>query len=251
MVVASPSLFLIVVGTFRAYYNGIVVPGQAMSITCTLLIQMALTTVQGVLPVGARLEFLAPGSPDRQIAKVDDKGAYSIALNIALAAGRFEVTLVTASGKRNTAMVAIPVSGAVINAQPEEKSKTVVSGQEYDLLADWRVVDKARHGVGPVKVALEAELSNGRTEKLSVWALSGFGDEEKETDGAFDTTPDGRVLFRVRESRFRPDRVVALRVKVEAAGRAPFELRLPPVLEFSSSGHFHAVYPEQYEMILP
>lgn len=218
-----------------------------MSIICTVLIQMALANVHGVLPAGSRLEFLAPGSPDRQSAKSDEKGAYSIAL----AAGRYEVTLIAASGKRTTAMVSIASSGTEINAQPEEKSKSAASGQEYDLLADWRVVDQAKHGVGPVKVALEAELSNGRTEKLSVWALSGNGDEEKETDGAFDTTPDGRVLFRVRESRFRPDRVVALHVKVEAAGHAPLERRLPPVLEFSSSGHFHAIYPEQYEMILP
>ena len=222
-----------------------------MSIICTLLIQLALTTVHGALPAGARLEFLAPGSSDRQTAKADDKGAYSMAL----AAGRFEVTLVAASGKRSTAMVSIPSGGAEINAQPQtepgEKSKSAASGQEYDLLADWRVVDKAKNGAGPAKVALEAELSNGRTEKLNVWALSGLGDEEKETDGGFDTTPDGRVLFRVRESRFRPDRVVALRVKVEVAGHAPLEQRLLPVLEFSSSGHFHAVYPEQYEMILP
>jgi hypothetical protein len=222
-----------------------------MSIICTLLIQMALAAVHGVLPLGARLDFLAPGSPDRQTAKANEKGVYSIAL----AAGRFEVTLVTASGKRITAMVSIPSAGAEVNAQAQtelgEKSKATASGQEYDLLADWRVVDKAKRGVGPVRVALEAELSNGRTEKLSVWALSGLGDEEKETNGGFDTTPDGRVLFRVRESRFRPDRVVALRVKVEAAGHAPVEQRLLPVLEFSASGHFHAIYPESYEMILP
>jgi len=222
-----------------------------MSIICTVLIQLALATVHGVIPAGTQLEFLAPGSPDRQVARSDARGAYSIAL----AAGRYEVTLIAVSGKRTTAMVSITATGAEINAQAEEKSKVAPSAQEYDLLADWRVVeknaDKTKHGVGPVKVALEAELSNGRTEKLSVWALSGNGDEEKETDGAFETTPDGRVLFRVRESRFRPDRVVALHVKVEAPGHAPFEQRLLPVLEFSASGHFHAIYPEQYEMILP
>jgi hypothetical protein len=218
-----------------------------MSILCTLLIQLALATVHGIIPAGVRLEFLAPGSPDRQIAKRDDKGAYSLPLT----PGRFEVTLVTASGKRNTAMVSIPAAGAEINAQPEEKTKAAASGQEYDLLADWRVVDKAKRGVGPVKIALEAELVNGRTEKLSVWALSGQGDEEKETDGWFETTPDGRVLFRVRESHFRPDRVVALHIKLAAAGHAQFDQRLAPVLEFSSSGHFHAIYPETYEMILP
>lgn len=209
---------------------------------------MTLATVHGSLPTGARLEFLAPGSTDRQIAKSNSKGLYSITLP----PGRYEVTLISASGKRVPAMYNVSGAGAEMNAQPEEKSKSSASGQEYDLLADWHVVDSAKKGIGPVKVTLEAELTNGRTEKLSLWALSGLGDEEKPAEGMFQTdTPDGRVQFRVREARLNAERVAALRVKVEVAGHPAVERRVVPVLEFSSSGHFHSIYPESYEMIVP
>jgi hypothetical protein len=220
-----------------------------MTIICTLLMQIALATtkaaVHGTLPAGAKLEFLTPGSPDRLTAQAGEKGAYSIVL----VPGRYELTYVT--GTRRVAAMVWIAGDTEINGLPEAKGKVEnASGQEYDLLADWRVVDKNKRGVGPSRVALEAELSNGRSEKLTLWALSGIGDEEKETNAPFETTPDGRVLFRVRESHLRSDRVTAMRVRVEAPGHPPLILRIQPVLEFAETGHFHAVYPEQYEMIL-
>ncbi len=206
--------------------------------------------MHGVLPTGARLEFLAQGSPDRLTATT---GAGSGKYSIELPPARYEITLVLSDGKRESGFASIANPETTINAEPPASGKgpaASASAQEYDLLADWRVLDKTKHGIGSAKVSLEAELTNGRTEKLTTWVLSSLGDEEKETDSAFETTPDGRALFRVRESRFRVDRVMALRVKVEAPGHAPFNLRLTPVLEFSSNGHFHAVYPDQYEIIV-
>jgi hypothetical protein len=234
-----------------------------MSRACTSLIHLALMThlyvaaqtpekcvVRGVLPPSARLEFLAQGSPDRLTAAAGDTGKYSIELPPA----RYEVTLILSNGKRQTGFASIRNPETTINAEaaPSGKSPAVTaSAQEYDLLADWTVTDKAKRGIAAAKVSLDAELTNGRTEKLTVWVLAGLGDEEKETEGAFQTTPDGRAIFRVRESRLRLDRVMALIARVEAPGHAAVTARITPVLEFSSSGHFHAVYPEQYEIIVP
>jgi hypothetical protein len=112
------------------------------------------------------------------------------------------------------------------------------------LLADWHVTARDGQPAGPSQLSIEAELSSGRAEKLTVWALSSFGDEEKETDGPLQTTPDGRVLFRVRDTRLRPDRVLALRVSVQMPSAEKITRRITPILEFSASGHLHAVYPD-------
>jgi hypothetical protein len=238
-----------------------------MSRRCTLLVLVRLTsglvaaalpglpavsqspipcTVRGVLPAGSQIEFQAPGSTDRKSATAGDKGQYSLQLD----PGRYEITWVQPKGKKVTEMAWLSGLEVQINAE-NGGGKTNVSGQEYDLLADWSVTDRAGSGVGPSQLTIEAELTGGRTEKLSVWALNAFGDEEKETEGPLLTTADGRVLFRVRESRLRPDRVTALQVSVKAPpGWFSSERRITPVLEFSASGHLHAIYPDELKLSL-
>jgi hypothetical protein len=195
--------------------------------------------VRGTLPLGSRLEFRAPGSPDRKSAIAGDKGQYSLPLN----PGRYEITWVQSNGKKFSDMVWLSGPEVHLNAELGA-AESKASGQEYDLLADWRVIGRDGQAAGPSQLTIEAELSNGRTEKLTVWALSSFGDEEKETDGPLQTTPDGRVLFRVRDTRMRPDRVVALRVAVQTPSAEKFTRRVTPLLEFSASGHLHAIYPD-------
>ncbi|GEM_PF-4142192 len=199
--------------------------------------QATATTVHGTLPSGSRFEFRAPGSPDRKSAAAGDKGAYSLSLD----PGRYEVIWVQASGTKLSEMVWIGGSDVTLNAEDGEGSKHA-SAQEFDLLADWRVTSPDGQGAA-AQVTIQAELTNGRTENVTVWVLSAFGDEEKETAPPLATTPDGRVLFRVHDNRLRPDRVVALRVSAQAGARR-IEQRLAPILEFSASGHLHAIYPD-------
>jgi hypothetical protein len=181
-----------------------------------------------------------------------------------LDAGRYEITLVQSSGKKFSETVWLSGPEVQLNAETASGSDgesrgalrldgaggTNASGQEYDLLADWRVTDRDGHGTGPSQVMLEVELTSGRTEKLSVWALSSDGDQEKETAGPLLTSPDGRVLFRVRDSRLRPDQVVALVVSVKGPGGETMSRRIAPVLEFSASGHLHAIYPDDLTLSL-
>lgn len=196
--------------------------------------------VKGLIPVGSKIEFLATGSPDRHSAQVDAKGSYSLELDPA----KYEITVLLQSGKKLTGSAYLKEPEIEINVEAD-KAGLSTSGQAFDLLADWRVVDAAGRSPGTVKVDLEAELNNGKTEKLTVWALSGSGDDEKESEGLVETTPDGRVLFRAREAAFRPDRIVALRVTVGSTTK-----RLTPVLEFSAGGHFHAIYPDELTITL-
>ncbi len=168
--------------------------------------------------------------------------------------GRYEITWVQPNGKKTSEMAWL--SGPEVRLNAEGAGGVAnSSGQEYDLLADWRVTGRDGQGVGPSQLRIEAELTGGQTEKLSIWVLSGLGDEEKETAGPLVTTPDGRVLFRVRESRLRPDRVTALRVSVigpnGGSGGDNVSRRITPVLEFSASGHLHAVYPDNLTVSLP
>jgi hypothetical protein len=204
--------------------------------------------VRGVLPAGSQIEFRAPGSSDRKSAATGDKGEYSVSLD----AGRYEITWVQSSGKKFSDTVWLSGPEVQLNAETASGSGggSHASGQEYDLLADWRVTDRDGHGTGPSQVMLAAELTSGRIEKLSVWALSSLGDEEKETAAPLLTTPDGRILFRIPDSRLRPDRVVALVVSVKGPGGETVNRRMAPLLEFSASGHLHAVYPDDLAISL-
>jgi hypothetical protein len=206
----------------------------------------ATCTVRGTLPAGSHLEFRAPGSPDRKTATPGDSGQYSLELD----PGRYEISWIQANGKKATSMAWI--SGPEVPLNVEAGAGAVnASGQEFDLLGDWRITSRDGKSVGPAQVVLEAELVGAsKTEKLSVWMLVGSGDEEKETDGALVTTPDGRILFRVRESRLQPDRVAALRVSVQAPGWEGISRRITPVLEFSANGHLHAIYPDDLTIVL-
>jgi len=220
-----------------------------LSIAACAAQSTALGTVRGVLPVGSRIEFLPPGSPDRKIAQAGDKGQYSLQLDPA----RYEITLVLATGKKfsGSAWLGQPGSEIQINAESRTAATGLdASAQAYDLLADWRVLDGTGKAVGAAKLTIEAELNSGRLEKLPAWALVGVGDEEKETEGPLETTPDGRSLFRIREARLRPDRIVALRVSVNARGFPALTKRITPAFEFSASGHFHAIYPDDLTMTL-
>jgi hypothetical protein len=207
-------------------------------------------TVRGTLPAGSQLEFRAPGSPDRKSATAGEKGQYSLLLD----PGRYEIIWVRANGKKFSDTVWLSGAEVRLNAEAGAESggglrldggaATNASAQEYDLLADWRVIGHDGQGAGPSQLTMEAELNNGRTENLTVWALSSLGDDEKETAGPLVTTPDGRILFRVRDNRMRPDRVVALRISVRLPGGETVTRRITPVLEFSASGHLHAIYPD-------
>jgi hypothetical protein len=177
--------------------------------------------------------------PDRKSATAGDKGQYSLTLD----PGRYEITWVQANGQKFSDMVWLSGPEVRLNAEAGP-AHTNASAQEYDLLADWRVIGRDGQGAGPSSVTIEAELNNGRIEKLTVWALSSLGDEEKETDGPLVTTPDGRILFRVRDTRMRPDRVVALRISARLPGGEEIRRRITPVLEFSAGGHLHAIYPD-------
>ena len=193
--------------------------------------------MRGVLPAGTRLEFMALGSPERLAAEGDrESGKYALRLPPA----RYDILLISSSRRtRGTAWLIHPE--VELNAAPENRRPA--GPAEYDLTAEWRVVNEAGQGVGPARVTLEAESARGARERLVAWVP----DEEKEREvpGVLETTPDGRFVFRVRESRLLADNVVALRVSVEMKGYAPATLRITPVLEFSSAGHFFPRYPEE------
>lgn len=190
-------------------------------------------TVKGTLPKGTRLEFRASGSPDVTVA---DASPYQVVL----APDRYALLLTYPSGRRVRGAVSLAPPDVELNVQPEATGSS--RAPEYDLLADWQVIDESGKPVGDARLVLEAEPGKGNPEPVVLWVTA--GEQEKESDAA-ETTPDGRCLFRVRESRINPDRIVALRVNVEAKGYRPAHLRYVPVLEFSPSGHLYAKYPEE------
>jgi hypothetical protein len=190
-------------------------------------------TVHGTLPPGAKLEFRAPGSADRIVAEASP-------FRLQMPPGRYDLALTYASGRRARGAAWLTLPDTELNVQPEATGRAATP--EYDLLADWRVVNEKGEGVGGARVILEAEPGQGAPERLTLWVI--VGEQEKESTAA-ETTPDGRFLFRVRESRLIPDRIAALRVTVEAKGFQTAHLRFTPVLEFSPSGHLFAKYPEE------
>ena len=192
--------------------------------------------VHGRLPPGARAEFQAAGSPEKITVEPKGRSEYSIELP----PDRYDIYLITASGRRAQGAAWITGAEVELNAAPLNPRPT--STVEYDLVAEWRVKAETGKGLGPARVTLEGIPARGAPQRLTVWVPA--GEEEKEVQGALETAPDGRFVFRVRESRIRPDRVVALVVKVEMEGYAPATQRLTPTLEFSESGHLFARYPE-------
>ena len=193
--------------------------------------------VHGTLPQGARLEFRLVGQPERFPAE----GKYSLSLT----PGRYDLVLTYGSGRRILGSVSLSNPEVELNAHPENPKPS--SGVEYDLFADWRVVaqsgDDSGKGVGPASVILEVEPARGAPQKLNAWVITDDG--EKEISGSMDTNPDGRFVFRARESRLRPEDVIALRVTVSRPGFQPATMRIVPVLEFSEAGHFYARYPDE------
>ncbi len=195
--------------------------------------------VHGKLLSGARLEFQALGSPERVVVepKPESKdGDYSIELP----PNRYDIFLISA-GRRAEGTAWITGEEVELNASPLNPRPTTTL--EYDLVAEWRVKDEAGKGLGPARVTLEAVPARGAPQKLTVWVPA--DEDEKEVEGQMETAPDGRFVFRARESLIRPDRVVALVVKVEMQGYAPATRRLTPALEFSESGRLFARYPEE------
>lgn len=191
-------------------------------------------TVHGTLPQGARLELRAPGSEERIVAE-------SSPFKLQVAPGRYEILLTYLSRRRVRAMTWLVSPEVEIHAEPEATKR--VYPPDYDLLADWRVVDESGQMVGGARVTLQVQPAQGPPESLNLWAM--VGDQEKEFTGGLETTPDGRFPFRVRESRLDVDRIVAVLVNVEAKGYQPFQLRLIPVLRFSPTGRLYPKYPEE------
>src|SRR5947209_4675038 len=132
-------------------------------------------TVHGALPAGAKLEFRTPGSSD--FIKAD-----SNPFRLQMAPGRYDLGLTYASGRRARGAAWLTQPDTELNVQPEA---TVRAG-EYDLLADWRVVNEKGQGVGSARVALEAEPGEGPPEPLTLWVI--VGEQEKESAAA-ETTP--------------------------------------------------------------
>ncbi len=193
-----------------------------------------LVSVHGALPQGARLELRAPGSEERIVAETSP-------FKLQVTAGRYEVFLVYSTGRRVRAMIWLVSPEVEIQADPEATKRG--TPPDYDLLADWRVVNESGQTVGGARVTVQVQPARGPAESLNLWTM--VGDEEKEVAGVLETTPDGRFPFRVRESRLSLERIVALQVTVEAKGYQPLQLRLNPVLRFSPTGHLFPQYPEE------
>jgi hypothetical protein len=201
---------------------------------CLLAGAADLVTVQGTLPTGARLELRAPGAEELIVAETSP-------FKLQLAPDRYDISLIYPSGRRARGTAWLVAPGVELHAEPEETQRGYPP--DFDLLADWRVVNELGQPVGDARVTLQAQPARGAAETLNVWAM--IGDEEKELEGALTTTPDGRFPFRVRESRVAPNRIVAILVRVEAKGYQPLEMRLTPVLRFSPAGRLYPKYPEE------
>ncbi len=199
----------------------------------------------GAPVAGVRWEFLLSGSPEKKSAVTGADGKYSLALP----AGAYEILLYLPGQTRPHSAMAWLAGReeVVINARvPKERVTPGVGSPghlEYDFLGEWRVVDERGRGVGPARVTLEALQRDARRARFPVHVPA--ADDEKETDGQLETAPDGRFVFRIRESHLLPEKVVALVVTVEMPGFLPQSVRVFPVLQFSETGHLFAAYPEE------
>jgi len=208
-----------------------------MTLLLLLLLSPAVAdqiTVHGTLPERARLEFRALGSEEKITAETTP-------FKLQIAPGRYELLLTYPSGRRTRTMAWLMSADIEIKVEPAGSIRS--TPPDYDLLADWRVKDESGQTVGGARVTLQAIPVQGSAEPLPVWTM--VGDEEKEVAGVVETTPDGRFPFRIRESRLTLDRIVAIQVSIGAKGYQPFQLRIEPVMRFSSSGHFYPQYPEE------
>src|SRR5260221_8985650 len=91
-------------------------------------------TVHGTLPDHARLELRAPGSEERIVAETSP-------FKLQVAPGRYEILLTYASGRRFRAMTWFTLPETELQAEPEASKRVIPP--DYDLLADWRVVNES------------------------------------------------------------------------------------------------------------
>lgn len=188
---------------------------------------------------GVRWEFLLTGSPEKKPAVTGADGKYTIALP----AGLYEILLYHPGQTRPHGRMAW-LGGReeiVLNARiPRERFDGHL---EYDCLGEWQVTGQNGRGLGPARVTIEGLLRDGKKKRFPVYLPA--GDDEKETDGRFETPPDGRFVFRIRESHILPENVIGLIVTADVPGYFPAATRVFPVLQFSETGHLFAAYPEE------
>lgn len=204
----------------------------------TVAIRGAAEDTEGKPVAGVKLFFLLSGSSEKREAASGADGAYSISLP----AGEYEIQLLFPGQVK-------PHSGqAWLGGRPEialnvRVPKDRAEGHfEYDALAEWEVTDESGRGIGPARVTFEALQRNSRRSRFPVYIP--VADDEKETDGSFSTSPDGRIIFRIRESHILPDKVVGLAVTASAPGFQENRMTIYPALQFSETGHLFAAYPE-------
>lgn len=190
---------------------------------------------------GVRLEFLLQGSPKKEAAVTGEDGKYALTLP----AGYYEIVLNLPDPQVPPKSGRAWLAGreeAVLNARIP---KTKFEGQlEYDFLGEWRVVDERGRGVGGARVTIESLDRAGRRATFPLYIPVDEG--EKQNEGAVQAAPDGRFVFRIRETQIVPDEVAALIVTVDAPGFAPRSVHVFPVLQFSETGHLYEAYPEEY-----
>ena len=206
----------------------------------TITVRGAAEDTAGAPVAGVRWEFLLAGSPEKKTAVTGADGSYSLNLP----PGAYEVLVYyPGQGKPHSGQAWLGPAGrgeVLINARvPKERFEGHL---EYDFLGEWRVVDEAGRGVGPAHVKLEALLRDGSRSSFPVYVPT--ADEEKQVEGPVETAPDGRFVFRIREARLIPDRVVALLATAEAPGFLPHSVRIFPAMQFSETGHLYAAFPE-------
>jgi hypothetical protein len=193
---------------------------------------------------GVKLEFMLRGEPKKEPIVTGPDGRYEAAV----VPGMYDILAHMPDTK------VPPFSGEAWLSQadttlnvrvPKGKTEPIA---EYDFLGEWRVVDEKGHGIGPAGIVFEAQERAGERSRFPVFVETADG--EKETDGATNTDPAGRLPLRVAEAHLRPDRVVAMVVTVELNAYQPRVIHLYPELQFSASGHLYPVYPEEFTIQL-
>ncbi len=216
----------------------------AFALAENVTVRGAAEDVSGAAVAGVRWEFLPVGSPQKKTAETGPDGKYSLAL----AAGAYEIRLYLPgqarthsgmawlAGREEIVVNARVPKGRASDREPQEHL-------EYDVLGEWRVTDENGRGIGPARIRLEGLLRQGPRVRFPVYLPAGDG--EKETDGQFESAPDGRFIFRIRETHLLPEKVVALVMSAEMPGFLPSSVRVFPALQFSETGHLFAAYPEE------
>ena len=200
--------------------------------------------VSGAAVAGVRFEFLPSGSPEKKAAVSGSDGSYSITL----AAGAYEILLYLPGQPRPHSGMAWLARFGLAGRQEMVLNARVPKGRfeghlEYDFLGEWRVVNESGRGIGPARVTLETLLRDGKRARFPVHVP--VAEDEKETNGQFETAPDGRFVFRIREAHLLPQKVAALVLTAEMPGFLPDSVTVFPALQFSETGHLFAAYPEE------